>query len=103
MYPCRYACTLTLVGKRVNFVSKHVVLCFASMCKVQSKARAWVLFVDHPGFCQRNVTHDNGGTWPKRAHGPLLAPSLPSSHLGMVGGSASVDLIIGPRLDLLQI
>jgi len=37
--------------KRVNVLSKQDELFFASMHKEQRKARAWGLFVDHPGFC----------------------------------------------------
>jgi len=41
------------LAKRVNVLSKQDELFFASMHKEErlGSARAWELFVDHPGFC----------------------------------------------------
>jgi len=53
MHPNRHACTLTLVGLPIvlTFYTNMMSCVFASMHKEQRKARAWGLFVDHPGYC----------------------------------------------------
>jgi len=47
--PNRHACALTSVGLSINPGTIRCV--FASMQQEQRKARAWGLFVDHPGYC----------------------------------------------------
>jgi len=53
MYPCRHACTLTLVGgpSVLTFYPNRMSCFFASMHKEQRKTRVRGLFVHHPGFC----------------------------------------------------